>query len=218
MQIYTQKQRWKAILIIAAALIGVATTWYTNVLVQELAEDERAKIELWAKATEYLATPDMQEGQNLAFLLSIIQNNNTIPIITVDDDGRLLSANNMKLYDLENKPVTGQHLDNLSKKSSRFIERQLAMMKDKHDPIIIDVLGDTQYLYYKDSVILNRIQLFPILQLAVIFLFIFVAYFAFSSTRRAEQNQVWVGMSKETAHQLGTPISSLMAWMELMKM
>jgi nitrogen fixation/metabolism regulation signal transduction histidine kinase len=218
LQIYTHKQRWKIVLIFAAVFIGVATTWYTNIMVQELAEEERNKIELWAKATEYLATPDMLEGQNFTFFLNIIQNNTTIPVITVDESGKRLSAKNIRLYDKNNQIVDGQNLQNLSKKSDKYIERQLALMKDKREPIIIDVLGDKQYLYYKDSVILTRIQLFPIFQLAVIFLFIFVAYFAFSSSRRAEQNQVWVGMSKETAHQLGTPISSLMAWMELMKM
>ena len=218
MQIYTHRQRWKAILIIVAALIGVATTWYTNVLVQELAEDERSKIELWAEATEFLANTSTETDYNSPILISILRNNNTIPIITVDASGSLLTANNMKLYNKENELITGQRLDDLSKKSERYIERQLSIMKDKHDPIVIDLEGDTQKLYYKDSVTLSRIQLFPILQLAVIFLFIFIAYFAFSSSRRAEQNQVWVGMSKETAHQLGTPISSLMAWMELLKM
>ncbi len=205
-------------MIIAAALIGVATTWYTNVLVQELAEDERLKIELWADATEFLANASTETANNSPVLFSIIANNSTIPIITVDANGSLLIANNIKLYDKDNELVTGQNLSDLSKKSERYIKRQLSIMKDKHDPIVIDLGGDTQYLYYKDSVTLSRIQLFPILQLAVIFLFIFIAYFAFSSSRRAEQNQVWVGMSKETAHQLGTPISSLLAWMELMKM
>jgi signal transduction histidine kinase len=91
-------------------------------------------------------------------------------------------------------------------------------MKSQHEPIVIDIPDSKQYFYYKDSYILARIQFYPMIQLAIVFLFVFLAYFGFSSTRQAEQNQVWVGMSKETAHQLGTPISSLMAWVELLKM
>lgn len=218
MQIYTHKQRWKAVLFIVAIIIGVATTWYINILVQELAEEERNKIEIWAKATEYLATPDLESGKHQAFFLDIIQNNNTIPVIKVDEEGSINSVRNLRLYDENNKIIDGSFLGSLSKKSQKFLDRQLAIMKDKNEPITIYMPEDRQYLYYKDSVVLTRIQYFPFLQLAIIFLFILVAYFAFNSSRRAEQNQVWVGMSKETAHQLGTPISSLMAWLELMKM
>lgn len=222
MQIHTQKQRWKVVLILAAVLIGVATTWYTNVMVRQLAEEERIKIETWAKATQYLATDASgnQElsSQNLDFYTDIISKNETIPVITVDEDGRILNARNIRLFDQNNRPVEGFSLETLSQKSRRYLERQLDLMKGKNEPIVIQMPDENQYLYYKDSVILVRLQLFPYLQLAIIFLFIMVAYFAFSSSRRAEQNQVWVGMSKETAHQLGTPISSLMAWMELLRM
>lgn len=222
MQIHTQKQRWKIVLIVAAVLIGVATTWYTNVIVKQLAVEERSKIETWAKATQFLATyanSDHQiSGQILLFYTDIISKNETIPVITVDEDGRILTARNIRLFDTHNKPVDRFKMDSLNQKSQRYLERQLNQMQDKNEPIVISMPDENQYLYYKDSVILKRLQLFPLLQLAIIFLFIMVAYFAFSSSRRAEQNQVWVGMSKETAHQLGTPISSLMAWMELMKM
>ncbi len=218
MQIYTHKKRWKFILIFAAIIIGVATTWYTNVLVKELAEEERNKIENWAKATEYLASSDLSTGQNDTFFLDIIQNNQTIPIITVNEDGRIMNVRNLRLFDTDNNLIDVFDQTILSNKSLKYLERQLALMKDKNEPITIFVAEDRQYLYYKDSVVLTRIQFFPLFQLAIIFLFILIAYFAFSSSRRAEQNQVWVGMSKETAHQLGTPISSLMAWLELMKM
>ena len=212
LHINTHKQRWKAILIVAAIIIGVATTWYTNVLVQELAQEEKNKIETWAKATEYLATPDLQGRQNDSFFVDIIQKNQTIPIITVDEEGKIIGVRNLR-------PVDGLRLDSLSTKDLKYLDRQLAIMKDKNEPIVIYMPDEKkQYLYYKDSVVLVRIQYFPLFQLAVIFLFILVAYFAFSTSRRAEQNQVWVGMSKETAHQLGTPISSLMAWLELLKM
>lgn len=218
MQIYTHKQRWKVLLILIAIVIGVATTWYTNILVQDLAEEERNKIETWARATEYLASGDTNSSQNDSFFLLIIQNNKTIPVITVDEEGTILQVRNLRLYTADNKLFDGSQLESLSKKSQKYLQRQLAVMKEKNEPITIYMPDSKQYLYYKDSVVLTRIQYFPLLQLAIIFLFILVAYFAFSSSRRAEQNQVWVGMSKETAHQLGTPISSLMAWLELMKM
>lgn len=219
MQIYTQKQRWKAIFVIVAVLIGVATTWYTNIIVKQLANEERNKIKTWAKATQFLAEDSKGgDSQNWSFYTEIISNNETIPVITVDEDGRVLNARNIRLFDKENNPIDGFNLESLSQKSRKYLDKQLSSMKDRNEPIVINLPTENQYLYYKDSVILKRLQIFPLLQLAVIFLFILVAYFAFSSARRAEQNQVWVGMSKETAHQLGTPISSLMAWMELMRM
>lgn len=199
-------------------MIGIATTWYTNVLVRDLEQEERNKIEIWAQATQHLASPDISSGENDKFFIQIIQNNETIPVITVDENGKVQLARNVRLYDKENKLIDGSKLGDLSNKSQRYLEKVLQVMKDQHDPITIQMPDAKQYLYYKDSLILTRIQYFPLLQLSVIFLFILVAYFAFSSSRRAEQNQVWVGMSKETAHQLGTPISSLMAWLELMKL
>ncbi len=218
MHIYTRKQRWKIILFVSALIIGVATTWYTNIMVQELAEEEHNKIRIWAQATQFLANPDLEADSNQSFYLQIVQNNETIPVITVDENNKIILVRNIRLYDAENNLIDGQDLSSLSRKSQRYLEKQLEVMKAQHDPIRVQMPDTQQFLYYKDSVILTRIQYFPLLQLGVILLFILVAYFAFSSSRRAEQNQVWVGMSKETAHQLGTPISSLMAWLELMKM
>jgi len=218
LHIYTRKQRWKIILFAGALVIGVATTWYTNVIVRQLANEEHNKIRIWAQATQYLANPSLETDYAQRFFLPIIQDNETIPIITVDENGEIITVRNLRLYDKENKPMVGFDLDQLSQKSLRYLDKQLAIMKDQHDPITVQMPDYQQLLYYKDSVILTRLQYFPFFQLGFIFLFILVAYFAFSSSRRAEQNQVWVGMSKETAHQLGTPISSLMAWLELMKM
>ncbi|MBT3242759.1 MAG: HAMP domain-containing histidine kinase [Bacteroidetes bacterium] len=220
MHIYSRKQRWKIVLFIFALIIGIASTWYTNVLVQGLAQEERNKIEIWAQATHYLGNNDdgVESNPNIQFFFHIIQNNETIPVITVDENGEVKGARNVRLYDKDNKLIDGYSLSALSRKSQRYLDRQLQVMKDQHEPIVIQMPDAKQYLYYKDSVILTRIQFFPLLQLSVIFLFILVAYFAFNSSKSAEQNQVWVGMSKETAHQLGTPISSLMAWIELMKM
>ena len=221
MHIYTRKQRWKFLLLAGALIIGIATSWYTNSMVRKLEGEEKLKIETWVAATQQLLN-NMNIGEESPyddFLIKIIQNNTTIPVIIVDESGNILNARNLKVFDNNNKPMEeGRILDSISSKSKKYLARQLSKMKAQHDPILIEMPDSKQFFYYKDSYILTRIQLYPIIQLAIIFLFIFLAYFGFSSTRQAEQNQVWVGMSKETAHQLGTSISSLMAWVELLKM
>ena len=221
MHIYTRKQRWKFLLLAGALIIGIATSWYTNSMVKKLEGEEKLKIETWVAATQQLLN-NMNGGQESPydnFLLKIIQNNTTIPVITVDENGNFQNVRNLKVYDNDNKLIDeGKNLDSISSKSKKYLARQLAKMRAQHEPILIDMPHTKQFFYYKDSYILTRIQLYPLIQLAIVFLFVFLAYFGFSSTRQAEQNQVWVGMSKETAHQLGTPISSLMAWVELLKM
>ena len=223
MHIYTRKQRWKFLILAGAVIIGIATTWYTNTMVQKLETEEKLKMVTWVGATEQLNdTKNAKLGEETVyfdFLLNIIQNNTTIPVITADENGNMLTARNLKLFDENNKPLDdGKNLNSISEKSKKYLIRQMAKMKAQHEPIMIELPDSKQYLYYKDSYILTRIQFYPIIQMGIIFLFVFLAYFGFSSTRQAEQNQVWVGMSKETAHQLGTPISSLMAWVELLKM
>lgn len=221
MHIYTRKQRWKLLLLAGALIIGIATSWYTNTMVNKLEGEEKLKMETWVAATEQLMS-NITVGEDtpyVNFLLKIIENNTTIPVITVDESGNMLIARNLKLFDNNNQAVDGgKNLNSIGSKSKKYLSRQLARMKAQHDPILIELGNSKQFFYYKDSYILTRIQLYPIIQLAIVFLFVFLAYFGFSSTRQAEQNQVWVGMSKETAHQLGTPISSLMAWVELLKM
>ena len=219
MHIYTRKQRWKFFLLAGAIVIGLLTSLYTNNLVRSLETEEKQKIETWANAQQYLSNPNLdQDMEFMAFCLQIVQQNETIPLITVNDQDEILYVRNFRLFDEDGNRVEFGMSVNLSEKSQKFLEKQLEIMKDKHDPIVLDMGDSSQYTYYKDSVILSRIQLYPLVQLAVIFIFVFIAYFAFSTSRRVEQNQVWVGMSKETAHQLGTPISSLMAWIELLKM
>ncbi|MCX6224913.1 MAG: HAMP domain-containing sensor histidine kinase [Bacteroidia bacterium] len=219
MHIYTRKQRWKFLLLAGALIIGIATSWYTNAMVKKLEREEKLKIETWVSATTQLNVGVGGESSYDAFLLTIIQNNTTIPVILVDESGKMLSARNLRLFDDKNQPVDGSaNLNAIGSQCQKYLTRQLAKMKAQHEPILIDLSKSKQFFYYKDSYILKRIQLYPLIQLGIIFLFVFLAYFGFSSTREAEQNQVWVGMSKETAHQLGTPISSLMAWVELLKM
>ena len=204
MEFYFRKRRWKILLLLLAVTIGIGSFLYTNWLVKKMSHEERKNVELWAEATQKLINTDISSNQDITFLVDIINRNTTIPIITTDGQDNILDAKNIN-YTEENK--------------DKILVRELKKMKEQNAPIIISVSAtETQYLHYRDSVLLENLKYYPLIQFAVIFLFIFVAYLAFSSSRNAEQNQVWVGMSKETAHQLGTPISSLMAWVELLKM
>jgi signal transduction histidine kinase len=201
MRLYEQKIWWKRILFMIAIAIGIFSLWYTHQLVQKLAKEEEKKVLLWANATKQLIKA---EG-DFTFLLDIIKDNETIPVILVDDAGSIIAHRN---------------LDSIKVEQPEYLQHELALMKEEHEsiPILYDETNKRfNYLYYKNSIILAQLKRYPYYQLTVIGIFIIVAYLAFSSSRRAEQNQVWVGMSKETAHQLGTPISSLMGWINLIR-
>ncbi|MEL7587640.1 MAG: HAMP domain-containing sensor histidine kinase [Prolixibacteraceae bacterium] len=193
----------KAAIYVFALLIGATSLLYTSWLAKNVAEKERRSVATWAEATRHLSQAAGSETHNMDFLLKIIQLNTDIPIILTDDALNIISSSNIS-YTENNK--------------DQLLKRKLKKMIREHAPIRIEVSDDeTHFLYYRDSLVLRRLKFFPIVQIIIITLFIFVAYLAFSSSRRAEQNQVWLGLSKETAHQLGTPISSLMAWKELLK-
>ena len=204
MNIYKHKARWKLALLIFAVIIGLVSLLYTNNLVKRLKTEERKKVEIWAEAPRQIASTSDTTSRYFEFLLSIIEGNNTIPVILTDGFDSIISANNFdttRINDID------------------YLRAKLARFKEKNEPIVID-LGDgtINLIYYNDSVILRQLIYYPYVQLSIIVLFILVSYFAFSSSRKAEQNQVWVGMSKETAHQLGTPTSSLSGWVEVLQM
>jgi len=204
LDIYLKRRRGKILLLIAAIIIGVASLLYTNWLTKKMAQEERNKVKLWAEATRQIGSSKNINTEYMNFLLEVIQKNTTIPIIVVNKDGSINSDLNVHYKDARKDEV---------------LQKELIKMKERVEPIHIDLVDeDYQLLYYRESSILRNLRMYPIVQLIVIIVFIVVAYFAFLATNRAEQNQVWVGMSKETAHQLGTPISSLMAWIELLKM
>ncbi|MDD2306402.1 MAG: HAMP domain-containing sensor histidine kinase [Prolixibacteraceae bacterium] len=204
MDFYFRKRRWKILLLLLAVVIGIGAFYYTNWLVKNMAREERKSVELWAEATQKLASADINSNQDITFLNNIIIRNTSIPIIITDSLDQIGDSRNISFSD-ENK--------------DKVLLRKLHKMKEQNEPIIISISEtQKQYLYYGDSVLLENLKYYPVVQFSVIFLFILVAYLAFNSSRNSEQNQVWVGMSKETAHQLGTPISSLMAWVELLKM
>jgi two-component sensor histidine kinase len=203
LNIYTTKIRWKFLLFVIAVVIVLTSLFYTQRLVEELKIEERKKVELWAKATKQLIDLDITES-DFEFLFEVIENNNTVPVILVDASGDTISTRNM---------------DPVRIKSQEYLRRQLRKMHKEHEPIEIELsYGEKNYIYYKDSIILTKLTWFPFIQLGVIVLFILVSYYAFSAARKAEQNKVWVGLSKETAHQLGTPTSSLIGWVELLRL
>jgi len=201
---YNKKRRWKILLLLLAMIIGAGAFFYTNWLIKNMAIEERKSVELWAEATQKLASTDINSNQDITFLNNVIVRNTTIPIIITDSLNHISGFRNIKIND---------------KNKDRILASELEKMMEQNEPIVITISEhEKQYLHYRDSVLLQNLKFYPIVQFGVIFLFILIAYLAFSSSRKAEQNQVWVGMSKETAHQLGTPISSLMAWVELLKM
>lgn len=199
MDIYQKKSRWKLILFLAGLMIVLISLVYTNQIARQIAEEERAKAKLWASAVN-AANGGVDE---LTFILSLLSSNKTIPAILTDERGRVQEKIN---------------LDENREDDEEYIQKQLAEMKNAQPPIEIENYGVKQKLYYKNTRLLTLLQYFPFIQLGLISLFLGVGYWAFSSARRAEQNQVWVGMSKETAHQLGTPISSMVAWHEHLKL
>lgn len=213
MDIYLKRKRGKILLLISAILIGLSSLFYTNWLTDKMAQEERKKVELWAEATKELidasievTSPEMERLNThfLNFLSLVATQNTTIPIIIVEKDGSLNIDANIKYSEGRKEEV---------------LQKELKRMKERVEPIPIELSeNNTQLLYYSESSILRNLRFYPFIQLFVIVVFIAIAYFAFNATQRAEQNQVWVGMSKETAHQLGTPISSLMAWIEILKL
>ena len=203
--IYSTRKNWKIILFIFATIICLASLTYTNKLVSDLDTEERKKIELWAEATNQLVNSGMGPTNNI-LASRIMQENTTIPIILTNEVGEIIGNRN-----LPQRP-----------NQEAFLQRQLSIMMEQHEPIIIEAKMNgqvilTQYLYYKDSYILSQLRFYPLLQLFVIFLYVGIAYLAFNRSKKSEQNLVWAGMAKETAHQIGTPLSSLMAWVEILK-
>jgi len=200
MDIYRKRFILKMLLLLFAVAIGVGSLLYTQSLIKLLKNEEKKKVELWAEATRQLVNVSV-ESEDFGFLFSVVEDNKTVPVILTDDSGAIVSSRNLPAT------VTG---------NSVAMMRELGKMKDRNEPIIINIdENHHNFIYYRDSLILRKLFLYPYIQLAVIFLFIIIAYVAFSASRIAEQNQVWVGLSKETAHQLGTPVSSLSAWVEL---
>lgn len=182
-------------------VIVVLSVSFTTRLANKFAEEEYRKIELWAEATRQLIMAD--EDDNIDLILSVMEGNTTIPVYMVDSAHQLLLSRNVR------EPKHNKE---------EFYQQKINNLRLSQEPIVVQVNEEvTQYIYYEDSILLRRLYWFPYVQLAVIIAFIAIAVIALIMAQRSEQNSLWVGLSKETAHQLGTPISSLNAWNELLK-
>lgn len=201
MDIYTQKSRWKIYLAIAGILIVALSMAYTNYLADRLTIEERNKVDQWGLAQDQINDADNEDYELCDFTLHIklLESNTSIPVIWVSEGGTINFAINF-----------GEEKDT----NTVFLQNELENIKASGKEPIKTYGG---YLYYKDSTILVLLQYLPVVQFILIAAFILFGYLGFSSSRRAEQNRVWVGMAKETAHQLGTPISAIMAWIEHLK-
>src|SRR5690606_5070770 len=211
---YEQKRRWKFLLLAFAAVIAGASLWYANYLVKNLSKAERTRAEVWALSNkQIIEMPDIND-EFITFIYSI-RDSLAVPAIVTDSRDSIMywkGLDSMKTnLRLEAEPL-GPSLPSPKQYDPQYFRQQLAEMKSQHEPIEITLPNDEKwYVYYKDSMLLTQLRVFPYIQLTLIAIFLFVAYIVFSSSRRIEQNLVWVGLAKETAHQLGTPISSLMA-------
>lgn len=252
----------KWIFLAASAAVVAGFLYFSNILVKDLAERERERMEIWADATKEIlrqfgdtgdvAGPESDDievvvtdadgvttvsgttGQDdvdvapavvtdaveampvadIEFLFRIIEGNTTIPVLHTDERGNILNYRN---FDLPVAVDAATPYDALPDEDRVYLNDKLDDLRHTSNVIVIELAdGVRQYLYYEDSKLLKRLSYFPYIQLAVMLVFLLVVYFAVTSSKQAEQNKVWVGLSKETAHQLGTPISSLMAWMELL--
>jgi signal transduction histidine kinase len=213
--IYDINRYGKAVFLVVSVIVVALFVYFSNGLIEDLSQQERERMQIWADATKEIidtsnAAIDGEGGDvDVEFLLSIIEANRNIPVLLVDDHDNILDKRN---FDLPDKN------DEFSLANQQFLEQKLHDLKGSTNVIEIEISPENrQYLYYEDSTLLKSLSIYPYIQLLVMLAFIAVVYFAVTSTKRAEQNRVWVGLSKETAHQLGTPISSLMAWMELLR-
>jgi anti-sigma regulatory factor (Ser/Thr protein kinase) len=195
----------KILLVVMAVVIALLSLGVSHYLVKDLSREEEQKMEVWAEAMRTLNNATADTDLNL--VLTVINGNNSIPIVVLDKRGDVQTFRNIEL------PAKVDSLD--------FLKRIALDMKASKEPIriLLDEEPDADYIEicYDESLILKRLASYPYVQLGVVLIFVIVAIFALLSSKKAEQNKVWVGLSKETAHQLGTPISSLMAWTEILK-
>ena len=197
----------KIFLVVAAILIAVASLLVSRSLTHDLAEQEKSKMQVWAEAMKSLSAAD--ENTDLSLVLKVLDENHTIPVVVLNNEGVVTEYRNIEIKARN------------AKDSIAFVTSYGQQMKASGQVIRISLSNKKHHDYidvcYDDSLMLKRIAVYPYVQLGVVLLFVIVAIFALLTSKRAEQNKVWVGLSKETAHQLGTPISSLMAWSTILK-
>ena len=205
MKLFEQIKNIRLILIVIAIIIAILSLFTSDYLITDLQKEETNKVEVWAEAMRSLNQADEQTDLNL--VLKVINGNNTIPVVVLDQNGEVQTSRNLGKTFKEDE-------DSISK-----IKEMAKNMKAGHQPIRIKLEQENEYIEicYDESLMLKRLTVYPYIQLSVVIIFVLIALLALFSTMKAEQNKVWVGLSKETAHQLGTPISSLMAWLEILQ-
>ncbi|MCO4774687.1 MAG: HAMP domain-containing histidine kinase [Flavobacteriales bacterium] len=201
LDVYTRKIHWKIALIAFGTIIGLASLFYTESFLKELRAEEELKIKRWAEAVE--AVFFAEDDVNLSFYTQIIQDNKTIPVILTDSKGTIIAHRNLNTPETNPEKYLLRKLDEF-KSSGSVLENSYAD-------------GQVNFLYYKGSNLLTKLRLYPLILLCVIGVYMLISYMAFSNARRSEQNKVWTGMAKETAHQIGTPLSALMGWLGYLK-
>ena len=204
MQWIDRMRQVKILLVVMAVVMSVGSLVISHFLVRDLKREEQRKMEIWAEAMRSLNSAD--EYTDLTLVLTVLNSNSTIPVVVLDREG--------EVQDYRNIPLREESTE----EQMRAVKRKAQSMKDAGRVIRV-YLSSTDYMEicYADSLLLRRLAWWPYVQLGLVFVFVVVAIFALLSSKRAEQNKVWVGLSKETAHQLGTPISSLMAWQEMLR-
>lgn len=200
MRSFDKKVLAKYIFIAVAIAIAISFLIISNRMAGDMAKDERQKMELWADAINMAANNDGVDELDLT--LKILSSNKTIPVILCDEFDNVLMTANIKIPQND---------------SAEYLVDKIKTFKKTNAPIVIESPNFKQYVYYGDSSTLKRLQYYPLIQIGVMTIFICVSFLALLSTKNAEQNKLWVGLSKETAHQLGTPISSILAWVEYLK-
>lgn len=197
MRLFGYSKSYSVYFVLLAVLVAIISLVVSGVLVRRLSEEERKKIEIWAMSTEIIAK---EESGDLSLILKILRSNTTIPVV---------------LHDLNTDEYVSHNIKSGSADDYEYLKLKAGKFEKRHNPIILE--NTNQVLYFDDSYTLKQLQIYPYIQLFIIALFIGLAFFALNRSGKAEQNKVWVGLSRETAHQLGTPISSLMAWIEYLK-
>ncbi len=216
MKAYTyNKQIWKITLLIFAALIGIASLLYTNYLVKNLSKSERNKAEVWAMSTKSIMTMPDVDDEFISFIYAV-RDSLSVPAIVTDADHNIIFWRD--LDSAKTNLANDERLENNISYDSAYFQKELSAMQLTHIPITLQLdNGEKWFVYYHESNALKLLRIFPYIQLSLIAIFLIIAYTVFNSIKKAEENLVWVGMAKEAAHQLGTPISSLMGWIELVR-
>lgn len=212
---YENKRLWKYILLAFALIIASGSLFYTNYLARNIARSERTRAQVWAMSMKQVISAD--DNDFLPYIFAV-RDSSIVPAIVTDEKGDIQTFKGLDTTKTYIPPIPEDvKAPNAPHYDPGYFKDELETMKAQHAPIKIMLPRGYWLIYYKDSDLLTQLKIFPYVQLSVIAVFLLLAYTSFNSSRKSEQNQVWVGLAKETAHQLGTPISSLMAWIELIK-